>query len=368
MLVARCEIRPVLAEALRARARGYALSVFWDGTEIFGRGTPSADPWQRWWRIESTVALPLGGSWKVVHRPTPELAAARLTPIPHYLLAAGILLSIALAVAAHQLRVIVRQSRFLGASNRALEERGEELETKVAERTHELEDAISELEAFNYSVSHDLRSPLGAIMNFATILEEDYRERPLDADGVEILARIRRSALRATALLEDLLQLSQAGRAALTLERVDMTSLARDTFAQVRAAEDDADIDFVVHPLPDAVGDRTLLGNVFANLFSNALKYSRACDRRRIAVSGRNDGSECIYEVADNGQGFDMRFVEKLFGLFERLHSAEDVEGTGLGLALVARIVKRHGGRVWAEGKPGEGARFGFALPDRELP
>jgi two-component system sensor kinase len=364
-LVAQIDVKPFLEAMLRARGHGYALSLSWDGQQIFARGKPSSDPWQRWWRVEGTVRLPFEQYWRIVHRPTAEYAAARLTPVPHYLLAAGLLLSLALAVLTHQLRLTVRQSRFLSASNRALEQRGDELETRVAERTEALEDAIGELEAFNYSVSHDLRSPLGAILNFAAILEEDYRGRPLDAEGVRILARIRRSAMRATALLEDLLQLSRAGRAALSLEPVDMAALARESFAQVRAAGDEADeaVEFLVEPLPDAVGDRALLGALLANLFSNALKYSRGREKRRIRVTGRVEDGECIYEVEDNGHGFDMRFANKLFGLFERLHSAEEIEGTGVGLAMVARIVKRHGGRVWAHGQPGQGARFGFAIP-----
>jgi signal transduction histidine kinase len=368
VLIGHFSTDPFLEAILRARARGYALSVFWGNEKIFSRGTPSSNPWQEWWRIEETVTLPLSGEWRVLFRPTPEFAALRLTPIPHYLLALGILLSIVMAVVAYQFRLIARQARFLSASNRALERRGAELESRVAERTEALEEAALELEAFNYSVSHDLRSPLGAILNFTAILEEDYSDRPLDAEGVAMLARIRRSAVRATALLEDLLQLSRAGRAALTFESIEMSELARETFAQVRAAEDDADIEFVVDPLPEVSGDRTLLGNVFANLFSNALKYSRGREKRRITVTGRLEDDECIYEVSDNGQGFDMRFADKVFGLFERLHSDDDIEGTGVGLAVVGRIVKRHGGRVWAEGEPGRGARFSFALPRKEAP
>jgi len=368
VLVARFEVAPFLEAVLRARARGYAVAVLWGDDEIFSRGSPSADRRQRWWRVEQTAALPLGGEWRVIHRPTADLADVRLSPMPHYLLAAGILLSIVLAVLAHQLRVIQRQSYFLAASNRALEERGAELESRIADRTEALQNAFNELEAFNYSVSHDLRSPLGAILNFTTILEEDYQGRTLDAEGGAILARIRRSATRATALLEDLLQLSRAGRAALTPERVDMTALARETFAQVLAAEDNTNVEFLVDSLPEAIGDRSLLADVLANLFGNALKYSRGCDKRRITMSGRIENDECVYEVADNGEGFDMRFVDKLFGLFERLHRGDDVEGTGVGLAMVARIVKRHGGRVWAEGRPGQGARFSFALPRRTAP
>jgi signal transduction histidine kinase len=356
------DVERLLEHTLRAKAPGFAILVEWQGERLFARGEPSTDPWQTWWRAESDVALPRGGTWHLLYRPTPELAAARLTPIPHYLLAVGVLLSVAMAVAAHQLRVISRQSRGLAGANRALERRGDELEADVAARTAELEEVVQELEAFNHSVSHDLRSPLGAILNFVAVLEEDHRDR-LGEEGLAYLARIRRAATRATALLEDLLQLSRAGRAPLRRERIDMTTLARESFAQVRAAEDDFDVEFLLDPLPEAWGDRTLVGDVFANLFSNALKYSRGVEKRRIAVSGRVEADAPVYVVTDNGRGFDMRFADKLFGLFERLHHDEAVEGTGIGLAMVARIVRRHGGWVRAEGRPGEGASFAFSIP-----
>jgi len=362
-LVGVFEVAPFVEHVLRGKAPGFAIAIDWDGEAVFARGEPSRDPWQAWWRADVDVALPLGGAWRMAWRPTPAHAAARLTPIRHYLLAAGVLLSIVMAVASHQLRVITRQSRGLESANQALERRGGELESEVAARTAELSEVVDELEAFNHSVSHDLRTPLGAILNFVAILEEDHRDRPLDAEGLVCLARIRRSATRATDLLEDLLQLSRAGRAALRFERVDMTALARESFAQVRAAEDDFDVEFLLDPLPEAHGDRTLLGDVFANLLGNALKYSRGKEKRRIGVRGRVEGDACVYVVVDNGIGFDMRFAEKLFGLFERLHHDDEFEGTGVGLAMVARIVRRHGGRAWAEGRPGEGASFAFSLP-----
>jgi signal transduction histidine kinase len=364
LLVARIDLETLLSRLLRGKSLGYAVSIRWGDEEIFSRGEPSADRWQQWWRIEEDVALPRGIVWHLVERPTPELAASVLTPIPHYLLASGLLLSLLLAGLTHQLRLTLRQSRFLAASNRALEERGDELERRVAERTRELEEAVGELRAFNQTVSHDLRSPLATVLNFTTILEEDHRDRPLDAKGLEIVKRIRRSAERATGLLEGLLLLSRAGRAALDIGPVDMRRLAQEIFAQVRVAEYDASgVEFVVEDLPEAEGDHALLGDVFSNLFTNALKYSRGRENRRISVRGFVDGEECIFEVADNGRGFDMRFAAKLFEMFERLDSEDDVEGTGAGLAIVARIVARHGGRVWAESKPGEGARFLFSLP-----
>ncbi len=374
-LVAQVRIADGLTPLLRARARGYALSVRWAGEEVFARGEPSRDRRQDWWRTAETVPLPLGSAWELVLRPTSELAAARLTPLPHYLLGAGLLTSLLLAVLLQQLRVTSRQARFLAVTNRALEERGNalrelnrELESRVAERTADLRAAVDELEAFNYSVSHDLRSPLGAILNFSAILEEDYAGKPLDDGAITWLARIRSSANRASALLEDLLRLSRAGRVALQREEVDMAALAREAFAQVRAAQDDPEVELVVEKLPNVEGDRSLLGDVFANLLNNAFKYSRGRDERRVVVRGREEGEEAIFEVADNGSGFEMRFAEKLFGLFERLHPDEEVEGTGVGLAMVARIVTRHGGRVWARGAPDEGACFTFALPRRREP
>jgi signal transduction histidine kinase len=181
-----------------------------------------------------------------------------------------------------------------------------------------------------------------------------------------MLRRIRRSATRATDLLEDLLHLSRAGRSALSPELIDMTEMARETFAQVRASDQSGVVVCEVEPLPEVVGDRALLSDVFANLFGNAIKYSRGCAEPHVRVRGRVEGDECIYEVIDNGRGFDMRFADKLFGLFERIDATESVEGTGVGLAIVARIVKRHSGRVWAMGRPGAGARFSFSIPRRK--
>ncbi len=264
---------------------------------------------------------------------------------------------------AHQLRITLRQARYLSATNRALEDHGDELERRVAERTRELEEAVRQLKDFNQTVSHDLRSPIGAVLNFTTILEEDYRDRPLDEQGLGILDRIRRSATRATQLLEGLQHLSRASRSTLNVTSVDMHALAKEVFGQVCAEQDDEEVELVLGRLPAVAGDRTLLGDVLSNLFTNALKYSRGRDGRRIKVSATPNGRQCVFEVADNGKGFDMRFNDKLFGMFERLDPQDGIEGTGVGLAIVERIISRHAGRVWAESEPGEGSRFYFSLP-----
>jgi two-component system sensor kinase len=381
MLVAHVRLEELLGPLFQAQAPGYAIDIYWNGERVFRRGEATQLSRYAWWRADSFVALPFrdtskegsASAWRIVHRPTDALVAERMTNAPHLLLGAGLLLSVLVGRMVHQWRVVSRQARFLEVANRALEEKGKgllelnlELERRVADRTERLQDVVAELEAFNYSVSHDLRSPLGAVLNLAAILEEEYAGRPLDAQGSELLERIQQAATRATALLEDLLQLSRAGQAVLTMARTDTTELARETFAQACAAEADSDVEFVLEPLPEVYADRTLLGAVFTNLFANALKYSRGCEKRRVRVSGRIEGDECQFEVTDNGRGFDMRFESKLFGLFERLHGDDEIGGTGVGLAMVARIVKRHGGRVWARGELGKGACFGFSLPQIE--
>ncbi len=373
-LIARFDPNRFLADFFRARSESYALEVKLNGIPIFARGEASSDRRQSWWKITSTLPLPDGDRWDFVYRPTPDYASARLTAVPHYVLILGLSLSACLAFLTHELRRTRRQSRSLGVVNASLQERGrellrlnEELETRVVERTRELEDAVVELRAFNYSVSHDLRSPLGAVLNFASIVKEDYRDRPLDDEGMRLLERIMASAKRATLLLEDLLELSKAGRADLEVEDVDMTRLAAASFQQAIAAEGSRmhDVELRIDPLPSVQGDPQLLDTVFGNLFSNALKYSREQEKPRIHVSGEIRGDEAIFTVADNGSGFDMRFASKLFEVFERLHREDEVEGSGVGLAVVARIVKRHQGRIWGTGEVGRGARFSFALPLR---
>ncbi len=361
-LESRVDLQRLLEGALHGKAAGYAIRIHWNERELHARGAASDDLWQQWWRVEGELELPHGVVWRVAHHPTPELAASVLTPIPHYLLASGLVLSVVLAALTRQLRLTSRQSRFLAVSNRALEDRKGELEGHVAERTEALEEAVSELRVLNQTISHDLRSPLGAVLNFASILEEDYRERPLDDEGIELLGRIQRSATRATRLLDGLQHLSRAGRARLEIEPIDMDPLVREIFVQVSVAEDE-DVELIVEDLPDVCADRTLVGDVLANLFTNALKYSRGCEKRRVTVRGSVDDGRCVFEVADTGRGFDMRFEKKLFKMFERLDRGDDAGGTGIGLAIVERIVKRHGGRVWAEGEPGQGARFYFELP-----
>jgi signal transduction histidine kinase len=263
-------------------------------------------------------------------------------------------LTIAREVAA-QLAIAVTQARLYERVKR----HAAELDARVRERTAELQVANRELESFSYSVSHDLRSPLRAVDGYSRMLEEDHAAR-LDAEGLRLLGVVRRETARMGRLIDDLLEFSRLGRKQFAAAPVDMRALVREVVAQLEPEYPAARIE--VGELPHAYGDAALLRQVWVNLLGNALKYSAKGPAPRVTVSGAAREAEVEYEVSDNGVGFDMQYAGKLFGVFQRLHAADKFPGTGVGLAIVQRIVARHGGRVWAEGKPDAGARFGFSL------
>lgn len=237
-----------------------------------------------------------------------------------------------------------------------------ELEQRVQERTRKLKEANKELEAFSYSVSHDLRAPLRAIDGFSRLLLEDHADK-LDDDGKRVLDVIRSNTQNMGRLIDDLLAFSRLSRKQIEASPVNMGDLASDVFQQLKSGLADQNIRFNLAPLPSITADPALIRQVFINLLSNAAKYSRPRTQTVIDVSGRCENGACIYYVKDNGVGFDMTYAQKLFGVFQRLHSVEEFEGTGVGLAIVQRIIHRHGGRVWAEGKVDGGATFYFSLP-----
>jgi len=238
------------------------------------------------------------------------------------------------------------------------------LEEQVARRTEALEGTNAELESFSYSVSHDLRAPLRAIHGFARILLDDHKAQ-LDLEAQRLLGVIDQNTRRMGQLIDDLLAFSRLGRKEIAAAPVDMRELAQAVSDDARRAEPEqrGSLDIRIDPLPPALGDRALLRQVMGNLVENAVKFTRGKDSARIEVGSRPDGGQTVYYVKDNGAGFDPRYSDKLFGVFQRLHRTEEFEGTGVGLAIVKRIVQRHGGRVWAEGKLDEGATFYFTLP-----
>ncbi len=242
-----------------------------------------------------------------------------------------------------------------------------ELEQRVRERTAQLEIANQELEAFSYSVSHDLRAPLRGVNGYVRMLQEDYGDQ-LDEEGNRLLGVVSREAKRMGRLIDDLLAFSRMGRQQMRRTPVDLHALASGVFETLISEKPGTTPRFELQPLPPALGDPAMLRQVLANLLDNALKFSRHQAAPAIEVSGSSRDGENTYYVKDNGAGFDEQYRDKLFGVFQRLHSEAEFEGTGVGLALVQRVIHRHGGKIWAESKPGRGATFYFTLPTPKDP
>jgi signal transduction histidine kinase len=273
----------------------------------------------------------------------------------------------------------------------------DELEKRVAERTDELNNQIEklsrsqkamlymvedlnemteqlkdermklqminkELESFSYSVSHDLRAPLRAIDGYSNILFEDYADT-LDSEGIRLLSLLRENSQRMDKLITDLLALSRVTRSEMNLFRIDMKTMADSIFHEIASELEKETVSFSIGELPDAFADPTLMRQVWANLISNALKYTKPKNKREIKVAGRSENGINFYEVKDNGVGFNPSYTHKIFETFQRLHRSDEFEGTGVGLSIVHRIVLRHGGTVGAEGREGEGAKVWFSLP-----
>jgi len=233
---------------------------------------------------------------------------------------------------------------------------------QLIHRTAQLEVANKELEAFSYSVSHDLRAPLRAIAGFSSILKQDHY-RQLDKDAVELLTDILKNVKRMSQLIDDLLAFSRLSRKEITSGELDMQRLFSETLEEMKPSMVKGELRFSMEKLPAAIGDKSLIKQVATNLLSNAIKFSGTRENPEIFVSGIENDDECTYSVSDNGVGFDMQYAHKLFGVFQRLHGQEEYEGTGVGLAIVQRIINRHGGRVWAEAQQDKGATFYFTLP-----
>jgi len=236
-----------------------------------------------------------------------------------------------------------------------------ELEERVIQRTAELEAANKELEAFSYSVSHDLRAPLRAVNGFAGIVLEDFGPQ-LPEEGRHYLERIRNGGQRMGELIDDLLAFSRLSRQSVNRQTVDMVKLAQAVFSELKSQCDGRRVEIKIGALPACHGDAALLKQAWVNLISNAIKYSRGRDPAMVEIGCARENGEDIFFIRDNGAGFDMQYANKLFRVFQRLHCSDEFEGTGVGLAIVQRIVHRHGGRIWADAKVNQGATFYFTL------
>ena len=364
----------VVKDLLGERALGFALAVSADGHEVYRRD-PANGHVRSSLRKTEPIVLPNGKPWLLEVAPASDATWVSPEQGPALALAVGLLVSGLIAAAVHFGTLSWRRERMLRRANSALERQiidtrhgqgelrqlSETLEARVAERTADLNETIVELETFNYSVSHDLRGPLGAVINFAAILQEDYGER-LDATGKDYLARIIGSASSAVSMMDALLAYSRSGRTELQKVHLDMQRVVREVCGDLEARFPQLRSAVKVGDLPSVFADENMMRFIFTNLIGNACKFARSDESPQIEVGGYPGSNETVFFVRDQGIGFDMRFAEKLFKVFERLHASDDYEGHGVGLAIVARMVRRHGGRVWAQGAVDKGATFYFTV------
>jgi signal transduction histidine kinase len=297
-----------------------------------------------------------GREWSLYFATLPGFKNGAESNLPAFVLASGIAAS-----------VLLFGITWMLVRSRILAERASK---DLEDANRELEGTNRELEAFSYSVSHDLRAPLRAIDGFSQILQEDY-EHALDDEGMDYLGRVRAASGHMATLIDDLLDLSRVGRRPLRREHVDLTRLATGIVEELRASQPGREVEFLATENIMAWGDESLLKVALENLLGNAWKFTAREDEARVEFGAdRNPGPGSpspLYYVRDNGAGFDQTYADKLFGAFQRLHGQDEFEGTGIGLATVARIVHRHGGLVWAEGTVGEGATFYFTLGGRDI-
>ena len=372
------EGEPQGTAAERRRAlRGFVVGFFkWDGLldGVFGGGFDPAIDFEVYDSQDVASSLPLydsdgvrragnggnaplfseessievaGREWSLYFATLPGFEEGAGSDLPSFVLASGAAVSLLL----FGITLLLVRSRTLA----------ERASKDLEDANRELEGANKELEAFSYSVSHDLRAPLRSIDGFSRILLEDYAGK-LDEEGEDYLGRVRAASKHMDTLIEDLLDLSRVSRGPLRREVIDLSAVARGIVQKLERSQPERKVRFVAEEGVVAFGDANLLALALENLLGNAWKFTSKKEVATIEFGAAHRNGEVAYYVRDDGAGFDPRYAEKLFGAFQRLHGAEDFEGTGIGLATVARIVHRHGGRVWAEGVVGEGAAFFFTL------
>jgi PAS domain S-box-containing protein len=236
------------------------------------------------------------------------------------------------------------------------------IEKDLKQRTAELEAINRELESFSYSISHDLRAPLRAIDGYARMLLKKHGHE-FDEDSMRKFNVIRSNSQMMGRLIDDLLALSRLGKKHMSVAMLNMDDIIRDVWSEMQTIHPERNMNLFIRSMPSGYADRTLIKQVYANLLENAVKFTKFKNPAQIEAGGYNEGEENVFYIKDNGTGFDMAYCDKLFGIFQRLHSSPEFEGTGVGLATVQRVINRHSGRVWAEGKVNEGATFYFSLP-----
>jgi len=379
MLAASIRVDSLWLRSLAPSAENLAISLTSDQGQQLVLRHASAARVPRWMQLRRAFTSPTGHRVQVQLVPWPEYAQQVETPWPQYFLMTGLFLSLSIGILLFQsLRThdysegLRRANRNLDAQlaelsrrDRELRDLNEALEQRVRERTAELTEALHEVETFSHSVSHDLRSPLGAILNYAVALEEDCGSH-LNGEERRLVERIRGAGQRASHLLNELMEFASSGAGPLRLQVLDMKPIVETAIAEVVAGEPErGNLRFVIDRLPPAFADPFQVHRILVNLLGNALKYSRGRAQCEVQVGGIADTTQSTFWVKDNGPGFEPSWAPEIFKPFRRLGGAQ-VEGVGLGLAIVAKTVRRQGGRAWADSDGGTGAAFYFTLPTSE--
>jgi signal transduction histidine kinase len=362
-LIAVIDTRKALRGLLGEDSPGFAITVKAGDTVIYQRGEPGKGLPENWTRsgfIETSV----GTVWEVIHTPTAELADSMRTPAINAVLYAGVAIAVLMGLLLIETGRANSRAKAAIRAQADLAELNLDLEGQVADRTQDLEERSRDLVTITDSVGHDLRNPLNSISANIQLLEQQFAE-PLGRDGEEILERLSSGVRQMVDILDRLLSLSTVSNTEFERERLDMREMAEEIFSELEVSEPGAAVDFLAEDVPNAMGEPVLVQTLLMNLFSNALKYTRSKSVRKVMFSFEIQDGAPAYYVQDNGIGFDSKMAERIFSAFERLPNNGETDGLGLGLDIASRVVRRHEGRIWAEGEPDGGATFWFTLGEQ---
>jgi signal transduction histidine kinase len=339
---------------------GYAISVFWNDVSLHKQGEPATGLPESWTR-DGMIRTSLGTLWRVVHEPTEELARTHDGPAITAVLWTGLAIAVLIGLLVFENGRARSRALAAEAAEQKLADLNRDLEQQIADRVRELADRTADLETITDSVAHDLRNPLNSISVNTQLMQQQFGAE-LGEEGGAALQRTSSSVKRMTEILDRLLGLSVVSQSIFRRQQIDLREIVVDVFTELSSTEQPPAIELVVDDLPWVNADPVLVRTLIMNLLSNAIKYTREKSDRRIEVrSDTRDGISC-YCVRDNGIGFDPESAERMFHAFERLDGNGETDGVGLGLDIAARVVKRHDGRIWAEGRRGEGAAIYFTL------
>jgi light-regulated signal transduction histidine kinase (bacteriophytochrome) len=360
VLAARVDAPALLGNLLRDESPGYAVKVYWSDVLLFQRGETGTDFPPSWTR-ESFVKTSTGALWRVVHEPSAQFPESIASPSVDYLLLFGLVIAVLMGTLTFENWRAHSRAKAAEVAERTLAEMNRNLETEIASRTRELADTASDLQTITDSVAHDLRNPLNVIGVNVRLFEAKFADA-LTTESSTVLHRMMAAVRQMADILERMLGLSEVAHSTFHPEMLDMKELISETFDSLAASEPPPVVHLELGELPDAYADRTLVKMLVMNLIGNALKYTRQKDPRWIRVGFEQTAWGGTYRIEDNGIGFPSDSTERLFRAFQRMSDLNLTEGIGLGLAIAARVVNRHRGRIWARGKPGEGATFYFTL------